>query len=60
MVSDGLFHAWPWQFDYSERESILAIYWMDPDIAQLFGTARDTALTPARAPEQQAFTYESS
>jgi hypothetical protein len=41
-LSERLCRAWPWQYDYPDGrgKGKLAVYWMEPDIADLFSAAR--------------------
>lgn len=43
-LSERLCRAWPWQYDYPQGKGPgrLAIYWFEPDIAELFRSARAT------------------
>lgn len=39
-LSERLGRAWPWQYDYPQGRRKPAIYWFEPDIAEMFGKAR--------------------
>ena len=39
-LSEQLGRAWPWQYDYPQGKAKPAVYWFEPDIAEMFGKAR--------------------
>ena len=39
-LSEQLGRAWPWQYDYPLGSSKPAVYWFEPDIAEMFAKAR--------------------
>jgi hypothetical protein len=49
-LSHGLCRAWPWHFDYPDGKGKgkPGVYWMEPDVAELFRNARD-ASDPTKA-----------
>ncbi|MFR9801254.1 DUF6416 domain-containing protein [Pseudonocardia sp. RS010] len=47
-LSEQRGRAWPWQYDYPAGKQELAVYWFEPDMAEMFGKAR--ALVDAQDP----------
>ncbi|MCW0215941.1 MAG: DUF6416 domain-containing protein [Pseudonocardia sp.] len=46
VLSEQLGRAWPWQYDYPQGKQKLAVYWFEPDIAEMFDKARGLVTTP--------------
>jgi hypothetical protein len=40
VLSEQMGRAWPWQYDYPKGRQQLAVYWFEPDIAEMFDKAR--------------------
>jgi hypothetical protein len=39
-LSERLGRAWPWQYDYPQGKGKPAVYWFEPDVAEMFSKAR--------------------
>jgi hypothetical protein len=39
-LSEQQGRAWPWQYDYPQGKGKPAVYWFEPDVAEMFGKAR--------------------